>query len=253
MKNACIIIPVFNEENNIKHLLHCLNYLVQKFSWLHFIIVNNGSIDRTSVEINANILDDHVSVSPGKQISSVSIPVNQGYGGGIKYGIRQTLCDATTKTSYDFIGWMHGDGQISMESIERYLANFQKNTTTVEILKGVRKNLPLIDQLFTSGLRALAGATLGMKISDTNGQPTLVPYTYSPELQAAPDDYKFDLYIFVLSRKRNISVTYYPVSYQARLFGNSKWNRGFFSRLRVSTDYVKYLLRVFWLRLGRGL
>ena len=51
MSNISLIIPCYNEEKNIKPLFEQVKKLQKKIA-LEFIVVNNGSEDKTEEEIN---------------------------------------------------------------------------------------------------------------------------------------------------------------------------------------------------------
>lgn len=233
MKDTCIIIPVFNEKTNIYTLLKNTEYLVNKFKWLSFLIVDNASTDGTPDILKMELSNNELTNLNAK-IKTIRVPVNKGYGAGIKYGIRNA--------AHEFIGWMHADDQISTESIDSFLDWYQGLSSGYRIVKGARVNIPLVDRFFTLSLRIIASALLGIKIVDTNGQPTILPLPYASEMLNAPDDYKFDLYVFVLAKRFDIPVIQYTVFSQSRLSGTSSWNTGMLARLRLSIDYLKYIL-----------
>ena len=76
MSNISLIIPCYNEEKNIKPLFEQVKKLQKKIA-LEFIVVNNGSEDKTEEEIN-------IHKKKIKYIKVVKIKKNIGFGHGVK-------------------------------------------------------------------------------------------------------------------------------------------------------------------------
>ena len=100
--NLSLILPCFNEEKNI-------SFIYEEFSQIPFnnikaelILVNNGSTDNTDKEID-KIINLNEKLNTNITIRKVFIKKNDGYGGGIKAGLK------IAKGNY--IGWAHADLQ----------------------------------------------------------------------------------------------------------------------------------------------
>ena len=76
-----IVIPCFNEADNIENLIERINK-IQKKSNIEIILVNNGSTDAT-----ADILKKNFHLL--KNIKVVKIEKNIGYGFGIVTGLKR--------------------------------------------------------------------------------------------------------------------------------------------------------------------
>ena len=83
MSDISIIIPCFNEENNINHITKQIYEIKKKNSdlFLDFIIVNNGSTDGT--------LNNLLNLNKNNLFTIVNLENNLGYGGGIIAGIKK--------------------------------------------------------------------------------------------------------------------------------------------------------------------
>jgi glycosyltransferase involved in cell wall biosynthesis len=108
-----IIIPSYNELNNLKHLIKKTNLIVLKNRNIEIIIVDNGSTDGSE-----NYLKNNKKFFP--KIKFVRVKKNIGYGYGIKYGLKF----ATGK----IISWTHADLQFDINDIIKF---FRKNNNLI--------------------------------------------------------------------------------------------------------------------------
>ena len=100
-----IIIPCYNEEDNIEKLINLLSSKSNLYD-IEWIIVENGSKDNTRTLLN-NICKDK------KNFKLVYIDENQGYGYGIVQGLKNV--------SGDYVGWLHADMQVSPDSMLEFI------------------------------------------------------------------------------------------------------------------------------------
>ena len=85
-----LVIPCFNEEKSLKVLLPQLVSVVERENNdIEFLLVNNGSTDRTFELFNK---------LSSKNITLINLDKNVGYGGGIKAGLFKS------KGDYFFMG-----------------------------------------------------------------------------------------------------------------------------------------------------
>lgn len=96
-----IIIPCYNEEDNIEKLINLLSSKSNLYD-IEWIIVENGSKDDTRTLLN-NICKYK------KNFKLVYIDENQGYGYGIIKGLENSCGD--------YVGWLHADMQVSPDSM----------------------------------------------------------------------------------------------------------------------------------------
>lgn len=98
MKRLLIVIPAYNEEENIKLVV---DKLIKEYSQFDYVIINDGSTDSTAQickDNNYNLLD---------------LPVNLGLAGAFQAGMRYALYK-----DYDYAIQFDGDGQHNPEYIE---------------------------------------------------------------------------------------------------------------------------------------
>ncbi len=96
-----IIIPVYNEGNNIEKVI---SRLKENAPYVDYIVVNDCSSDNT------------VSLCKKNGFHYISLPVNLGIGGGVQAGYLYAL-----EHNYDIAIQMDGDGQHDAKYIEKVL------------------------------------------------------------------------------------------------------------------------------------
>jgi len=109
-----IIIPLFNEEENIKFVIDDLNKLDNRFDVL---FVNDKSTDNTLSKIK------ELSIFPVLQL-----PSNLGVGGAVQSGFKYAVLN-----DYDFAIQFDGDGQHIAGEISKIMKPLLENNTDVAI------------------------------------------------------------------------------------------------------------------------
>ena len=107
-KKVLIIIPAYNEEENIEKVV---DNLITNFPQYDYVIVNDGSTDRTK------------QVCQDKGYEVLNLPVNMGIGGAVQTGYRYAR-----DNDYDIAVQIDGDGQHDVSFLEgmiRYMEGEQ--------------------------------------------------------------------------------------------------------------------------------
>ena len=219
-----LVIPCYNEEGNLVQLFKRAEALVSRESNSECIFVNNGSTD------NSQIILNNLAAS-NKRIKVVHVPVNMGYGHGIKKGLEVARGEV--------VGWTHADLQTDPLDALRAL-NYLGPDSSLVFLKGRRTTRPFADRFFTAGMSLFESLLFGMILRDINAQPTLFSRPLLAEIQKGPDDFSLDLFALVVSRHRNYRQIRIPVRFGPRFSGSSKWNTSMTERLRFIKRTVKF-------------
>ena len=95
-----IIIPCYNEKDNIDNLLERVSVLQKNYN-VEYILVENGSKDGSREYFRSNIEGRFSNVKV------VYVKENRGYGYGLQQGMKIA--------SGDYLGWIHADMQITPE------------------------------------------------------------------------------------------------------------------------------------------
>lgn len=228
-----IIVLCYNESKNLEFLIKQGNRLVKNQS-LEIIFVDNGSKDETKFILKKKI-------SKSKNIKTIFIKKNIGYGYGVICGLN--------KAKGDVIGWTHGDDLNFYKKINTVINKkiFTKNI----FLKGYRNGYrPLIDFFFSYGFNILSSIILRKVLWEITAYPTL----FSKKLfikykKYLPYDFSIDLYLFYLAKKENYHIKRVNFFYNKRKFGESSWNKNFFSRINLSINYIYRIFRLLYLEI----
>ena len=101
MQKGLIIIPVYNEELNIEHVV---SEVRETIDFADILIINDGSIDST------------LQIVKKLKVKSVTLPFNMGYSVALQTGFKYAV-----EKNYDFIIQYDGDGQhVAKEAVKLY-------------------------------------------------------------------------------------------------------------------------------------
>lgn len=150
MKKLLIIIPAYNEAENIEKVV---DNLIQNFSQYDYLVVNDGSKDNTADicrKRNYNLLD---------------LPINLGLAGAFQAGMRYAY-----KMGYEMVLQLDGDGQHDPKYIENMITAMETEKSDIVIgsrflEKGKRQ----------FSLRTLGSYIIGFCIKITTGKQIYDP------------------------------------------------------------------------------
>tara|TARA_B100000965_G_scaffold303025_1_gene261708 strand:- start:559 stop:1254 length:696 start_codon:yes stop_codon:yes gene_type:complete len=224
MRKISLIIPCYNEEDNIPEICKKIEEF-RKYKNIEVILVNNGSTDSTKKEILKimNTLNF---------VQLVDIQKNQGYGHGIISGLKVA--------KGDILSWTHADLQTDPLDILKGLKYFEKNDNI--FVKGRRKKRNLFDNFFTIGMSIFETLLLKKLLWDINAQPTMFSRPFFESWDSPPSDFSLDLYAYYMAKKRNIKIYRFNVFFKKRLYGYSKWNMGLLSKIKFIKRTLSYSL-----------
>ncbi len=228
-----LVIPCFNEEENLGKLLNKLDLLVKEFSdeKIEIIIVNNGSTDNS-----INIITKH-ELFLNKKIILLNIKHNNGYGDGINQGINYT--------KGDFICWFHADLQFDpLDALKIFTKNKKILSKEKIMIKGKRVNRSFLDIIFTFGMSLLTLVLFQKKISDINAQPKIFKRDFLKYVNNPPLDFSYDVYFLLIAAKNNIRIIEAPVNWYDRKAGEAKGGGSLSLKLRLTLRTIKYMMKL---------
>ena len=220
-----IVIPCFNEAGNLPNLIRECDFLTKQGSF-EFVLVNNGSID-TSAEILGEVCNPKIRV--------INLNQNVGYGGGILTGLREL------RTEY--VGWIHADLQTDLRDSLTGLENLE-----FDYFKGIRLGRTKAERLFSAGMGIICSILFRMSLVEINAQPTIMKKELYNSWLNPPSDFSLDLYSLLVAKKRKATIFRSKFHFSKRTSGESTWNFGFKSRLRMISRTLRYALLL--LRVG---
>jgi glycosyltransferase involved in cell wall biosynthesis len=231
MKDLSIILPCYNESKNLFKLLPQLKNILKKNFHLkiEFVIVNNGSIDETE-----NILKEIFNI---KNFKIVTIKKNIGYGNGIKKGI--------FKASGKIIAWTHADMQTSPDDVVRLYKKYRIELLNNNcVVKGLRKNRPFFDSLFSYFMGIMSSCIFSKRLIDVNAQPKIFNREFLNLLRNAPKDFSLDLFFLYTAIKNNFKIYTLPVYFNKRLEGSSKGGGSFYGKIKLTFRTLAYIINL---------
>lgn len=219
-----VVIPCYNEANNLSKLVKQIDSTVNKKE-IEVILVNNGSTDG-SEEFFDRIEEMY------DNIKTTKVEVNQGYG----YGIKQGLKVATG----EYMGWIHADMQLEPFNVNKIIKAIEKYNNCDELfIKGKRLNRPLMDRFFTAGMGLFETILFGKKMLEVCSIPVAFHRNMLEKVLEGPDDFSIEIYTYVIAVNDNKKVIHIPVELKPREEGESSWNTGFISRIKLSFKMIK--------------
>ena len=156
MKKPLIIIPAFNEEQNIERVV---DNLIENYSQYDYVIINDGSFDNTR------------KICKRRGYNILDLPVNLGLSGAIRGGMRYA-----NYYGYDYVIQYDGDGQHQAEYIEDMLKAMEKYCVDIVIgSRFVSERKPLNIRMIGSQLitYAIFITTGGTYIGDVTSEMRL--------------------------------------------------------------------------------
>ena len=162
--NLSLILPCFNESQNIHKLYQELIKINLENNFAEVIFVNNGSLDDTGIKI-----DEIIELLTKSNISNLNIvkldlKENLGYGGGILAGLNIA--------KGEYIGWTHADLQTPLED---YIKLYKLVRDKKKILgKGKRTNNRGFDSIISKFHELCSSIILGFKMREVNAQPKII-------------------------------------------------------------------------------
>ena len=231
MTELSIVIPCYNEDENIFPLFNKIENLLKLDHKIEIIIVDNGSTDKT----NQNILNS--GLFNGNKIKLKKIDNNIGYGFGIMSGVKIA--------KGDYIGWCHADLQTEPSDVyNAFLNNKNKLVTGEYVIKGLRKNRNIFDDIFTFGMSLIASTVFLKKINDINAQPKLFPKSFLSYLENHPNDFSLDLFFLVIAKNNGFKIINHNVTMKKRLHGEAKGGGSLKGKIKLIKRTLLYIIEL---------
>jgi glycosyltransferase involved in cell wall biosynthesis len=223
MIRAQIVIPCFNESEGLLDLIDECHMVIDSSDYsLGFILVDNGSKDGSKA-IFKSLQGKYAN------IEVVSLPKNQGYGGGIIAGLNSSTAQ--------IIGWTHADLQTPLIDC---LKASEAIDAEISFVKGTRVGRPFSDRIFSRGMGIFESILFVSRLEEVNAQPTLFSRNFYEKWHNPPADFSLDLYALVVAVKNGLGIRRIKVQFLPRQFGQSNWNVGLKSRLKFIKRTFKY-------------
>ena len=229
-KLSCeIIIPSYNEGENLPKLLSNLDAIIKKKPF-SVILVNNGSTDNTK-----DILDKFNDQF--EWLNILHIEKNIGYGHGIASGLQLSTAD--------IIGWTHADLQFEMSALVVGIQTAEQNPNI--IVKGRRVGTRLSSKVTTFGMSLMGKIIMGLPLMDINAQPKIFSRGfYEKNIKGdSPVDFSFDLFFLWRALKSKSKIQEINVLFLNRNAGIAKGGGASIRTIiTISWRTLKYMWRI---------
>lgn len=208
-----IVLPCYNERDNIAALMQRLDEVAAKDVNIEILLVNNGSTDDS-----AAVFEQELSTRKPEVFRLVSVEKNIGYGFGILSGLRAAKGDVLAVT--------HADRQTDPMDVLKAFRIFKEENDEMLLVKGFRKNRRISEAIFSYGMGLLASVVLGIWLTEINAQPKLFSKKFFEKVNVkAPNDFALDLYL-LFQAKRHGRIIDFPVYFAKRVAGEAKGGSG---------------------------
>lgn len=222
-----IVIPCYNESENLPELFEKIPALYDKNPNLEIILVNNGSTDDSGALLK--------KLSRNMPIKIIDLDQNQGYGFGILSGL-----DAA---SGEVLAWTHADLQTDPADVLKAYELYRKLLPQYPnlLIRGKRKNRRFLEVLFTWGMQLYVNCKLKCRLSDINAQPKLFSKEFYRQIRPqAPYDFSLDLYILYQMAQIGTIKTI-DVFFHKRAGGEAKGGGNWKGRIKLIKRTLQYI------------
>jgi len=222
MNGLSVILPVYNEKEEIQNTFFQLNKLIDCKDNIEVIIVDDASNDGTR-----QLLDEH---SARIKTKIVSHSKNKGYGASLKYGIENA--------QFDSIFIIDADGSYPFDRIIEFYDLFKDGQHDMIVGERINyRDISFVRSLVKNILRRLAEKLSGEKIPDLNSGFRIFTKSIAlKNIHYFPQGFSFTSTITLLMLAQKHLVRYVPIEYK---------KRGGSSKIRPIRDTVGFLKLIF--------
>ncbi len=229
MKNKLklsVVMPVFNEEKNIKLIAEKFKKLKYK-NFEVILVEDGGSKDNTRSEL--------LKVSKKNKFIKYLFTTQRGYGISIFNGLK--------KANGEYLCWTHADLQTDPADTIKALELIKTQAEPEKsYIKGNRYGRPIFDIFFTFGMSIFETIVLKKRLYDINAQPNLFHNSLLSLMTKPPEDFSFDLYTYYIAKINKFNIVRFPVYFGERLHGESSWKTGLGSKIMFIKRTIKFTL-----------
>ena len=219
-----LVIPAYNEGDGIERtVLGIVQALDAANISYELIIVNNGSSDTTEDVIQA-CARHHL------RVRAITLPLNQGKGGGILEGLREA--------KGDILGWTDADGQANPQSLIDVFSAVSGDVAMAVPSRDSRGSnmVRRIQSILYNGFFQLLFA---VPFTDINAPPKFIRRSAYEEIQPKHRDWFLDAECIIKLSRLEKKIVQVKIRWDERESGTSK------VRLSTSVEFLKNMLVYF--------
>ena len=219
--NFQIVVPFYNDEESFDTFIEILSKIEVNDNI--FILLDNGS--------GTDKIRSIAQKKSGNNWKFIRTEQNLGFGGGIKY--------AAKFVEKDYVAWMPGNLKLNPAEVYKVLSEQNLNEKYLYI-KCRRTNRPKIDYLKTRIFGIIASIYFGKWIFDAGGTPNLIHKDFFSIEKDFPKDFSFDVFVYYYCLLNNFRIVRPTINYKTRVHGESHWQKGFLSEVKLTIDILNY-------------
>ena len=205
-----IVIPFFNEEDNVRDALNSIEYALKNNKIKYEIVaVDNGSSDRTEAILRE--LKENMG-----SLKIVRVHVNEGYGWGIRCGLKEA--------AGEYIGFMCGDNQIEPKAILDVYNKVRIENLDLGKVRRVQRYDGFIRKIISFFYNIICPKLFSIGEKDLNGTPKIFKRSIFEKLNLISKGWFIDAEIMIKVSRMGCKIGEVPVVFKKREKGSSKVN-----------------------------
>lgn len=213
---GCVIIPAYNEEMLIGHLVKEV-----KKNGLDCLVIDDGSMDKTKEEAER----------AGAGVISNS--KNLGKGSSLRAGFKKAIED-----DYDFVIAMDGDGQHHPDELQNFIRAAEKGDAAVILGNRMEdpKGMPLKRRVTNWVMSSFISLIVGQRMPDTQCGYRLIKADVLKAVPLTTDKYEIESELLIGASKAGFKIKSIPIK---SIYGGEK------SQIRPFKDTLRFLSFIF--------
>jgi glycosyltransferase involved in cell wall biosynthesis len=229
-----VIIPAYNEEQNIKRIPRELTPVMNKFPSYEILIVDDGSKDNTG-----KISDD---LAKKGKIRVVHHPRNMGLGAAVKTGIKNSKGDALIFLDSDFTFHPREIPKL----MEKYNGGEYDCVIGTHFGKNSKNEILFHRKVLSKSVNVLYTVMLGKRITAMSSLFRLYKKSALKGISMRSNDFDINAEILFDMIKKGKKITEVPVTLTTRKYGESK-----LKNTREIKNHLRLLSKILAWRIGR--
>lgn len=212
VKKGCVLIPAYNEEMLIGHLVKEV-----KKNGLDCLVIDDGSADKTREEAERS----------GARV--ISHRGNLGKGVSLRAGFKKVMEDG-----YDFVITMDGDGQHHPDELAHFIKASERGDAAVILgnRMGDPKGMPLRRRITNWVMSSLISFIVGQRMPDTQCGYRLIKTDVLRSVPLITDKYEIESEILIGASKAGFKIKSIPIK---SIYGGQK------SQIRPFMDTARFI------------
>lgn len=222
--NLSVIIPCFNEENNILHTIKKVKNVLKNYRKYEILIIDDGSTDNTKSILKKFIKKDQ------KLVRVISIHKNQ--------GVQNAIYSGAKNSKYKYATHFPGDDSFQKKSIK----NLIKYTGDKELILGYRKDyhskINFLRWMLSKTLIILMQILTNTKIKDFHGPYICKTKFLKKKIKSKRYDGQIEIINHILNHQ--VSVVEVPVYVRNKTIKDTN-----VVKISVCVEFIKTIARLF--------